>query len=603
MTAALTVAMRSSLSGMQVNQTALGVTSNNISNANTEGYTRKVAALETLLVAGVAGGVQVTDVVREVSDFLIRDLRDQLSARGMASVLDRYYSNAQDMFGLPESSSSISATVTELANRLQALSVDPESPNAQQDAVNAALAVTRQLNQMADSVQELRMEANQEIDALVTRANALIANIDELNVEISYNFNVGRPYGDLQDERDSALAELSEIMDVSYFTRDNKQVVVFASNGRTLIDATASSLSYTASSSMSNSVTYPGSISGIMLGTSDLTTEITSGKLKALIDMRDTILPGLGDQLDALATVAMDELNAIHNDGAAVPPPNTLTGTRAFADPATDTADLSGVVRIAVVDASGNAVGTPIDLDLDDLQALTGGPPTINEVRDAINGVFAASVPAIPGLAGATASVNASGQLVIAADNAANGIAINEGTSQEASTGFGFSHYFGLNDLLTGSATGGLASNITVRASILADPQLLVRGELASGTLANGDAAVTVGDNSVVGRLFTKFQEQLTFSQAGTLPQTTSSLSGYAAEIVSTNAHLASQAADDAAFRDTIFQDIKNKADSVSGVNVDEELGNLILFQNAYAANARMISTLSEVLEILTKLV
>ena len=205
MTAALTVAMRSSLSGMQVNQTALSVTSNNISNANTDGYTRKIPQLETRLVAGEAGGVQVSDVTRKVSEFLIRDLRDQMSQNGMASVLDQYYSNTQNMFGQPESSSSISATINDLANRLQALSVDPGSPNAQQDAVNSALAVTRQINQMASSVQDLRMEANQEIDTLVTRANTLLSNIQELNVEISHNLNTGRPYGDLQAVRSRSV--------------------------------------------------------------------------------------------------------------------------------------------------------------------------------------------------------------------------------------------------------------------------------------------------------------------------------------------------------------------------------------------------------------
>jgi flagellar hook-associated protein 1 FlgK len=604
MSGSLSVALNSALTGLQVNQTALGITSNNIANANTEGYTRKIADLQTIIIDGEAAGVEITGVQRKVSDFLVRNLREQISLLGNVSILDRYYTTIQDMFGPPESSSSIAATIAELANRLQALGVDPESPNAQQDAVNALSANTRQLNQMADSVQDVRMEANREISALVTRTNSLIDGIVELNGEIARAKALGQPSGDMEDQRDRAVGELAEIMDISYFTRDTGQMVVMAGNGRTLIDTTEATVAYTVAANISASVTYPGNgISGITVNDIDITADIQAGQLKGLIDMRDTILPGLADQLDVLAGVLRDELDALHNDGSAVPPANTLTGARSFANPGTDTVTLTGSVRIAVLDGDGNVVGAPIDLDLDDLSTVVGGPPTIDQVRDAINGVYAGSSPAIPGLAGATASVNASDQLMIAANGASNGIAINEGTSQEAATGFGFSHFFGLNNLFIGSSTGGLASNIQVRPEIVADPQLLVRGELGESTLASGDPGVAIGDNSVTQRMFRKFQEQLTFAQAGTIPQSMSSLAGYAATILSTNANLAATAADDYSFRSVIYEDVRQKATSISGVNIDEELGNLILYQNAYAANARMVNALSEVFEILSKLV
>ena len=298
-----------------------------------------------------------------------------------------------------------------------------------------------------------------------------------------------------------------------------------------------------------------------------------------------------------------DQLNAIHNDGAAYPPPNALTGTRTFAAPSTDMVTLSGIVRISVVDANGKSVGVPMDLDLADLTTLAAGAnPTVNEVRDAINGVYSGSVPAIPGLTGATASVNSSGQLVITADNAANGIAINERTSAEAATKFGFSHYFGLNDLFIGDPTTGLASNIAVRSDIVSNPQLLARGELSEATLTNGSTAVTVGDNTIVQRLANKFNERLSFAASGGIPQTTTTLAGYGATILSTNASLAANIANDLSFRKIAYQEVLNKTQSASGVNVDEELANLILFQNAYAASARMVSVVSEVMKILVEM-
>lgn len=447
------------------------------------------------------------------------------------------------------------------------------------------------------------MTANREIDTLVDRANTLIGNISELNAEIARGTALNKPVGDLQDQRDRNVAELASIMDIRYFTRDTGEMVIFAGNGRTLVDTVSSEMSYAAASSMSADVSYPGAgIDGISVGGTDITSSITSGKLKALVDLRDTVLPNLNTQLDNLATTMRDEIDAIHNDGTAVPPPNTLTGSTVFSDTSTDNADITGVARLGVVDADGNIVGTPIDLDFDDLAAVVGGTPTVDDVVDAINGVHAGATPAIPGLAGATASISG-GRLVISADDAANGIAVNEGTSQESSTGFAFSHFFGLNDFFTGSSAGGVARNITVRSELVSDPQLVARGELTEATLASGDVAVGLGDGSVAQRIFARFNENLSFSQAGGLPQTSTSLSGYGAAIVSHNANLASTATSDYEYREVVFNDIKSRTTSESGVNIDEELGNLILYQNAYQANARMINVLSEVLKTLSELV
>ena len=600
----ISVTLSTALSGLMANQASLSVTSNNIANATTEGYTQKTANRQSRLIDGQGAGVQTTSITRTVNQFLLRDLRDQLSLLGKFTVEEQFYNNMENLFGQPDSNSSVAATLTNLGNVLEALAVSPDSSNTQINVVNAASDLTQQINDMAKTVQDLRNEANIAIGAEVKEINTLLANIAELNSSIARNKALGFDFGDLADQRDISIADLAERIDITYFTRDNGKIVVFSASGRTLVDITPSTFAYTPASSMSSTTSYPNNgIGGITLDGNDITTDITGGKLKALIDLRDTTLPDLNTQFNTLAAVVRDQLNAIHNDGAAYPPPNALTGTRTFAAPASDMVTLSGIVRIAVVDNNGKSVGVPLDLDLDDLTTLAAGAnPTVNEIRDAINGVYSASTPAIPGLAGATASVNSSGQLVITADNAANGIAINERTSAEASTTFGFSHYFGLNDLFTGDSATGLASNIAVRSDIVANPQLLARGALSEATLTDGTTAVTVGDNTVAQRLANKFNERLSFAASGGIPQTTTTMSGYGATILSTNANLAANVADDLRFRKIVYQEVLNKTQSASGVNVDEELGNLILFQNAYAASARMVTVVAEVMKILVEM-
>lgn len=600
----ISVTLSTALSGLMANQASLSVIANNIANATTEGYTQKTANRQSRLIDGQGAGVETTSVTRTVNQFLLRDLREQLSLLGKISVEEQFYSNMENLFGQPDSNSSVAATLTNLGNILEALAVSPNSSNSQINAINAAMDLTQQINDMAKTVQDLRNEANIAIGAEVKEINTLLSNIAELNSSIARNKALGFDFGDLADQRDISIADLAEKIDITYFTRDNGKIVVFSASGRTLVDINPSKFAYTPASSMSSSTSYPNNgIGGITLDGNDITTDITGGKLKALIDLRDTTLPDLNIQFNTLAAVVRDQLNAIHNDGAAYPPPNTLTGTRIFADPANDIVTLSGIVRISVVDANGKSVGVPMDLNLADLATVAAGAnPTVNEVRDAINGVFSGSMPAIPGLTGATASVNASGQLVITADNAANGIAFNERTSAEATTGFGFSHYFGLNDLFTGDPATGLASNIAVRSDIVANPQLLARGELSEATLIDGTTAITVGDNTVAQRLANKFSERLSFAASGGIPQTTTTMSGYGATILSTNANLAANVADDLRFRKIVYQQVLNKTQSASGVNVDEELGNLILFQNAYAASARMVTVIAEVMKILNEM-
>lgn len=598
----ISLALSSAISALQVNQTALATTANNIANANTDGYSRKVVDVSSRLIEGTGAGVEVTNITRRVDEFLIRDMRVQLSNLGLSRVLDNFYGSTQDMFGPPASNTSIAATLSELATALQSLTVTPESSNEQFTTVEAAKEVARQLNEMEKTIQDLRREADLAIDLAVTEIDKQLKNIADLNGQIARNKALGRPTADLEDARDRAIAIVAENMDIGTFSRDNGKIVLFGASGRTLVDLSASTIAYTPASSLSAAIKYPNTgIGGITVNGNDITTELKSGKLKGLIDMRDTVLPNLTAQLDELAKLLRDQLNAIHNDGTTFPPPNSLTGSRIFANSSTDTVNLTGIVRLSVIDANGNSVGVPMDLDLDALAIVVGGNPTVNQIRDAINGVYSGS--GIPGLTGATASVNAAGNLVITADNAANGIGINERTSQEATTGFGFSHYFGLNDLFIGDATISLASSIKVRADIVADPGLLSRGELSEGTLTNGTRAIAVGNNAVAKRMADKFTQDLTFAAVGGLPQTTTNISGYGATILASNANLAAQTKDVLEFRDILFKDTKSKADAFSGVNVDEEMSNMILFQNAYSASARIISALDEMLRTLIDMV
>jgi flagellar hook-associated protein 1 FlgK len=603
MSSSINVALGTAVSALQTTQAALSVTSNNIANANTVGYTRKTVNLQNVLIDGQGAGVKIGSITREVSEYLLRDARTQTTANGEASVRQEFFASMQNMFGTPDAASSMASTMTTLGNKMSALAVDPSSSNSQIDLVMAAQTLTRQMNDMSKQIQDLRYEADQQIAGSVAEINQLLQNISELNINISRNIALNQPAGDLQDQRDVAIASLAEKMDISYFTRGTGETVIFMASGRPLVDREASTISYTPASAMGAEVSYPSNgIGGIMLNGTDVTGDVRSGQIAALIDMRDTELPNFGAEMDRLATVLKDQINAIHNDGVAIPPPASLTGDRGFS-PATDTVSMTGTVRLAVLNADGTAAGAPFDFNFADLATVVGGTPTVAQIANALNGAYAASVPPIPGLTGATASTNALGQLVITANTAGQGIAINEGTSQEATTGFGFSHYFGLNNLITGTTLGGLSSNVAVRSDIILDAQKVSRGQLSSAAFTAGDIVLTSGDSSVAERMAEVFTVKQTFTAAGGLPATSTTLAGYGANILSDNATRAANADDAAAYRLNVLNDITAKAQSASGVSTDEEMTNLIMYQNAYGASARVITTLSEMLKTLTDMV
>jgi flagellar hook-associated protein 1 FlgK len=598
------VAMRTALSAMMTNQTALSVTSNNIANANTDGYTKKTANIASQAIDGVGAGVQVESVTRTVNEFLQRNLRTQMSQLGSDTISDQYYSNMQNLFGTPDSSNSLAMQITELGNNLQSLSLNPQDPAAQQQVVLSAQTVASTLNTSAQQVQSLREQANQNISDLVGSVNQALDKIATLNQQIALAGATNQPTGELEDQRDQAVNTVADAMDVSYFTRPDGELVLYTGSGQTLVDnGTSFHLDYTPASAMSETVSYPsGGISPISVDGTDITDSIKSGRLKALVDMRDTTLPNLASQFDAVAQALATQMNAVHNQGTAMPPPNSLQGTAAVG--ASTAVSFTGTARIAVVDSSGKAVGLPLDLNFADLATDVGGTPTLTQIRDAINGVYSGATQPIAGLAGATASIDASGHLVITATSSSNGIAINEMDSAESATGEGFSQFFGLNDLFVGSASsGGMASSIAVRSDIVTNPANLASGTLPSGTIASGNTVLSVGDNTNVNRLADQLTSSVSFAATGGLPALNTTLDGYAAQILSSNSQAASSATAQLGFQQATFTTIKNQSDSDSGVNIDEELSNLMLYQNSYAASARLITTISDTLQELLGIV
>ncbi|MGE3932023.1 MAG: flagellar hook-associated protein FlgK [Rhodospirillaceae bacterium] len=680
----LSLSLLNALSGLNVNQRGINIASQNVANVNTEGYTRKIVHQESVSTDGVGHGVAVSAISRNVNEYLLRDLRGTTSIAATNRVQDYYFQRMQDLFGSPDSSGSLAATLTTLGTQFQALSASPESQAMQTAVVDAADRAARQFNDMGRQIQDLRLEADNDIAATVAAINADLEEIKTLNEKIARNLALKLDATELEDQRDVALTRISEHLDVNYFKEGSGKVLLYTATGVPLLDQTVHPLSHNTVSSMDPGLTWSaGNLDGIMVGATDITTTVRDGKLRGLIEMRDYTLPNLYAQVDELAATLRDEMNALHNKGTAYPGATSLTGTRTFV--AADPPNWSGTLRVASTDTEGTVTGFQ-DFDLatyatvGDLVAAIDAMPTVsasidagghvviagaggnrvalnemdsavvvggrtvgaseflglndlyvtNAAYDAYSSDFQTSQTAPIGLAGTltfegafgaanvnyvagdgladlAASINADGTLAAAGITAT---VLREGSGYRLR----IEDAQGDNVFVTDSGTlAGVinlkerdnrsALDISVRASVLSDPSLVARGTLSGDpALAVGDRGISVGDNSVIQAMSARFVAGIDFPPTGGLSAATRSIADYAASILSLNSSQATSVSNALETNNFLVENLQHRTASISGVNIDEEMANLIALQNAYAASARVVTVTKEMMELLERI-
>src|SRR5215470_14451432 len=307
----LTIALQAALTGLRAAQTGIELVSRNVANATTEGYTRKTAPQDPLIVGGQGAGVKVGEVTRQVNFQLQRDVRNGTSQAQSLSVLQDFLSRFELTLGKPGDNTSIGNVVGALADSFRTLATSPESVTAQTAVVNQAQNLVGTFNRLGDAVQALRGEAERGIADSVTKVNQYLDDIQSLNGQIVTAHSTGRTTADLEDQRDRKLDALSKEMGINYFTRDNGEVTITTASGRTLLDGVAHHLVFTPVSQVTAGATYPTSLNGVTLDGMDLfkapptttpMTEVATGRLAGLADLRDRILPQAELQLDELAS-------------------------------------------------------------------------------------------------------------------------------------------------------------------------------------------------------------------------------------------------------------------------------------------------------------
>jgi len=578
----LTAALRSASSGLQAAQTAVGVVSDNIANVNTAGYVRKLVSQQQLVLGGAGAGVEITGIKRAADQYLqSASLTASADAERWSTVSDQLDS-AQGLFGDPSSDTGFFSGLDGIFGAFQSLADDPSSSLLRSQAISEIQDFFTAADRIGDQLAGMQRSVDSQASATVDRANSLLDQIAGLNGDIGRAKASGADTTGSENLQSQLIDELAGLMDVKLSARASGGVDVRSGAGVLLAGDGAAKLTYDANATDHVSVQPDGSPTSQPM-------QVSSGVLRGLIDLRDDDLPGLVDQLDAFTARAADQLNAAHNDSTAAPPPATLTGRDVGVDLPTAVTGFTGSASVVLVDRTANTTTRTIDIDFDagtiSVDGAAGVAFTPADFLDQLNTAL--------GSAGSASFTD--GKLSLNATGGA-GVAVDEGTS--AKDGRGFSHSFGLNDLVVSDG----ASGYTVRADIAADPKQLAAGKV-DASAAVGAISVAPGDGSGAQALAAAGQVKIDFPAAGDLGALSTTLSDYAAQFGGAVGRAAATAESRANSSEAVASQANARRQSAEGVNLDEELVNLTTYQQAYAASAKLIQAISEMFDDLFKIV
>ncbi len=480
----LSLALNSALNGIKTSQNAIDLTSSNISNVNTEGYSRKVYKQSTLVLNdGRSNGAISALSTRQIDENMLRDLRREAGILQSSTVRSYYLDRLQQTMGSPSSKSSLSHNFTNMQTAFESLGVDSDKVNAQGAAVSSLQTALSKIQKMNSEIQSHRLEIDREIESLTKEINSILKELDKLNDDIVRTEALATTSSDdFKDRRDTLITRLSEIMDIQTYERSSGETVILTKSGKPLLDKDAVTVSHTAVAQTGSLTTYSGGqINGLFAGSFDITNEIKSGELHGLIELRDKTLPEKQNELDELAYHLTKELNQVHNQGTSYPEMlYSMTGTRTFidtssvgaGDPLQQISISDGDVKIVLFDEDGNeAFSTSLVGDLgfssgaihnsSDHPAQTGSMTSTIQawLRTGANG---------PHLSNAVVTINDDGKLFIDLGTSDYSLSFrDEATTVQGSEakdvqiGFdadgdgtvdktyeGFSSFFGLNDLI-----------------------------------------------------------------------------------------------------------------------------------------------------------
>ncbi|PPD32086.1 MAG: flagellar hook-associated protein FlgK [Methylomonas sp.] len=553
--------INSAISGLAAFQRSLDVTSNNIANVNTEGYSRQRVELQTRpeQYSGngyMGSGVNVATIKRSYDEFINNQVRASSTAFHDVDNFYRLSSRIDNL--LADQSTGLSSAMKTFFNSVNDVANDPTSLPARQVMLSEGDAIAKHFNSLSARFEEIRQQVNNNLETSVQEVNAFAKSIANLNQQITDA--IGKSQGlqlpnALMDQRDLLLAKMAEKMDIAVVPQPNGSFSVFAGQGQPLI------LGNHASSLSLQAALDDPSRRMLMMNGEDISHTLTGGQIYGSIRFRDGMLDPAQQQMGLMASGLAEEFNAVYRNGYDMQGQNGQN----FFELGTPTAQ----VRVTAGDTALKVTAVYLPPDPLDLSITN---PTQNwgaSYRVTVTGIDTYQLTNLS--TNQAVDLSSFGELTDTA--AANGFSINiDGTQTQGDT-FIISPHF------------NMAGSIKLNQNIASPKQI-----------AAAAAPGLAGDNSIALQLAGLESKNLMMGGK-------SSLSQIYGQIVATVGSQTRTAMVGRSAQEVLFNQATAAREDLAGVNLDEEAANLIKFQNAYQAAARAVSVASNLFDTLIGIV
>ena len=542
-------------------QRAITVTGNNIANVNTPGYSRQKLLLETKTpvqtgIGLMGNGVEGVSVERVYDRFLGVQINTEsetlgrYDARKDSLKLAEVIFNESSEFGLSQSLNKFFTTWQDLSN-------DPSGYNERVILKAQSEEMTGTFNRLYADLVKVQDGLDGSIEGGVAEINKLAQQIAALNQKVMEVEASGDVANDYRDQRDLALADLAELIDINSYEDSTGRISVSVGNGQILVESNSFwSLSTQVNGFGLKDVTWVNQDGTAV----NITDTITNGKMAGWLDTRDIEIRGYMRRLDTLSETLTQRVNALHQNGWGL-------------DGSTGNDFLSGLST-----ASGS---------MDALLTITAETGGTGNIRVTLVG-------------GGTAGSETVTTEAVTGDIQ---IAIEDGVSTGSQIATALQAHAGINnvvasapgaawDLSAGTNTttlsgGNSARTLELNAAVSNNLDLIAASSTAAGIPGNNGQAITIAN----------LQHDLSMNGKSTTFEDyyNSLVSTVGADLQSADAYFNHQSA--------MVDQLENRRESISGVSLDEEMINLVKFQTAYDAAAKLITTADEMIQTVLNMV
>jgi flagellar hook-associated protein 1 len=550
---------------LSAQQKGIYVTGNNIANINTPGYSRQRLNMASDFpvdssIGPVGTGVNAIEVERIYQRFLGVQINNETQSLGKweanKDMLERVEMISDESGGY-----GLSQVMSDFWNAWQDLSNNPSGSVERSVLVAKSETLATTFSNNYQDLQTVQTDIDTMIKGNVDEINLLSEKIGSLNQKIVQMEAGGDTANDFRDQRDQLLNDLSELIDIDSFENANGGVTVSVGSGQPLVEGTnVYRLSTQVNSAGNQNVVWVDAADN----TVDITDTISGGKMKGWLNARDLDIRNYLNRLDTLAQSFMEAVNTLHASGYGL---DGSTGNDFFTGAATASGVLDSALTVSAEE--GGAGNIAITL----VAGGTAGSETV--MTDPVTGDIRIAIED---------GVSTQAQIA-AALQAHSTIATAVAAAPAAAWTLGSG-----TDTVTLSG-GSSAAEMLVNPAIVLDDQLIAAAQSFNTT--PGDKP---GDNSNAIAI-------ANLENAMTMKGNTATFGAYYESYIGDVGNAVQQADSYYSHQDQMVGQLENYRESISGVSIDEEMINLVKFQNAYQAAAKLITTADEMMQTVLNMI